>query len=214
MTNRLAGHSDAAATTGGQNGQAGFTLMEFLISAVILLVVVSAVFTIMSEIQRTASYQAEVQSVLNNTRIAMQTIERYVRQAGNDPLGNGLCGLTIVSPTEVRIQSDLTGSLGPSSPDKGDPDGDTNDSGENVTIRYNSGTRSLEVVPNGGSAQIVAGYISGLSFSFYDAYGGITNVGSQVRKIAVSISGSSPLANPQTHQIFGVRLGSEIRIMT
>lgn len=193
--------------------ESGFTIAEFLISACILLIVSAAVFGILAEVQRTASYQAEVQSVLNNTRIAMQTIERYIRQAGNDPLGCGLAGIFIAAPAEVGIRSDLTGSLGPSSPDKGDPDGDIADSGENVIIRLNRTNGTLEVV-SGGSAQLVANYISGLSLQYYDAIGNITASGPDVRKISVTISGSSLLPDPQTHRVFAVRLNSVFKIST
>ncbi len=193
--------------------QAGFTVAEFMISALILLAVTSALFTMLSDIQRTASYQTEVHAVLNNAQTAIQTIERYIRQAGNDPHGIGVPGITIVSSTVLKIQSDLTGSSGANT-DKGDPDGDTNDSGENVTIRFNDQARTLEVVPDGGPAQIIAGNISGLTFQYYDAAGGVTTLGSEVRRIAVTVSGSSLLPDPRTHQIFGIRLSSEIRIMT
>ncbi len=205
---------EASAETGKKSNQAGFTLIEFLISASILLVIASAVFSLLTDIQREASYEAEVQSVLNNARIAMQTVERYVRQAGNDPLRCGLAPVTIINATELRVQSDLTGSSGAGNPDKGDPDGDTNDSAENVTIRYNSKSRSLEIVPDGASAQIVAAYISGLSFQGFDSSGTVATAGSDVRKITVTISGASLLRNPKTQQIFGVKISSDIRILT
>jgi prepilin-type N-terminal cleavage/methylation domain-containing protein len=194
--------------------QSGFTLIEFLISALILLITSAAVFSVLAEIQRTASYQAEVQTVLNNTRIAMETIERTLRQAGNNPFGGGLSRLTIISASEVRVESDITGSGGTGNPDKGDPDGDTDDSGERVTLRYNSSSRAFELVPDGSSAQIVAGSISGLSFQFYDGCGNTTASGNSVQRISVSISGTSLLRNPQTHKCFGITLNSDIRILT
>jgi len=196
---------------GRRNCQAGFTLIEFLIASLILLIVASAVFKLLSELQRTAGYQAEVQSVLNNTRIAMQTVERYVRQAGNDPLESGLSGITIVSAMEVQIRSDRTGSAGAN---KGDPDGDVDDSGENITIRYNKKSRSLEVVPNGGPAQIVANYISDLSMKYYNAEGDLTTSGNDVRTVTITISGSTLQPDPDTRQCFGVTLSENIRVLT
>ncbi len=86
------------------NGQSGFTLTEFMIAAFVLLVLSSAIFSMLTEIQRAGSYQAEVQLVLNSTRIAMQTAERYIRQAGNDPLGSGVAGITIVSAQEIQVR--------------------------------------------------------------------------------------------------------------
>jgi type II secretory pathway pseudopilin PulG len=200
--------------TGRCHNPSGFALTEFLISALILLATSCAVFNTLMEVQRTASYQSEVQSVLSATQIAMQTVARNIRQAGNDPRQSGVAGITIVSSQEMRIQSDLTGSAGPGDPDKGDPDGDINDSGESVTIRYNSRTRSLEIVPGGGPAQIVASGISDLSFAYYNAVGGTAASGSEVRKIGVSISGTSLLPNPRTRQIFGVQISSDIQVTT
>jgi hypothetical protein len=88
------------------------------------------------------------------------------------------------------------------------------DSNENVTIRYNGATMSLEIIPDGGPAQIVAGYISGLSFRYYDAAGQPAATGKDVRKINVTISGASLLPDPQTRQKFGVQLSSDFQVAT
>jgi type II secretory pathway pseudopilin PulG len=134
--------------------ETGFTITEFLLSVMILLIITSAVFALLTESQREASYQTEIQSVLNNANIAMQTVERYLRQAGNDPFTSGLSGITIISATELRVQSDIKGSCGSSNPHKGDPDGDIEDSDENVLIRFNPRSRSIEVVSGNGSPMI------------------------------------------------------------
>jgi hypothetical protein len=144
----------------------------------------------------------------------MQIVGRYIRQAGNDPLDQGFIAITLIEPSRVGIASDITGSAGPGNPDKGDPDGDTLDSGEDVLIRYNGTTRSLEIVPKGGSAQVVAGYISGLSFQYYNSEGGLAATGNDVRKIKVTISGTSLLPDPDTHRNFGVRLSSAFQVAT
>jgi hypothetical protein len=114
----------------------------------------------------------------------------------------------------MRIQSDLTGSAGPGNPDKGDPDGDSADSGENIAIRYNPGNRSLEILPSGGSIQIVASHISDLTFAYYDAKGNPTALGTDVRKVGIVISGASLRPDPQTHKVFGVQLYSEIQVQS
>lgn len=194
------------------NSQSGFGLAEFLMATLILLVTSSLVYGVIAEIQRSAGYQGEVQSVLNNTRFAIQTIGRYIRQAGNDPRESGLSAVAIISPTEFRILSDLTGSEAPGDPDKGDPDGDTADPNENVTIRFNGATRTLEVVPNGGPAQIIAGYISGVSFEYCDSKGLRTVKSDDVRMIKVQVSGASLLPDPQTGKIFGIQLCSRFQI--
>jgi type II secretory pathway pseudopilin PulG len=196
------------------DGQSGFVLAEFLVSVLILLLVASSVFALLSEIQRKAGYESEVQAVLNNTRLAMDIVGRYLRQAGNDPLSSGLSGITLAEPSQVGIRSDLTGSASPGNPDKGDPDGDTLDSGEDVVIRHNSTTHSLEIVLGGSSAQVVAGYISDLSFLYYDDEGRPSASGADIRKIRVTISGASLLRNPYTNQKFGIQLISDFQVAT
>ncbi len=191
----------------------GFTLLELLIATFVTAMAAAAVFGLLTEIQQTAGYQGEVQQVINNTRMAMRTVQRYIRQAGNDPHNTGLCGITIVGGSEVKICSDITGSSGAQNPDKGDPDGDMEDSGENITIRYNKRTRSLEVVPGNGPAQIIAGYISEFSMEYYDADGNTTALGSEVCTVAVTIAGSSLLADPKTHRKFGLKLSEAVRVL-
>jgi prepilin-type N-terminal cleavage/methylation domain-containing protein len=205
-------HLKRSGTAKGFASQSGFALTEFLITAAILLIVSSATFRMLTEIQHAGSYQSEVQFVLNNTRIAMQTVERYIRQAGNDPLGTGIAGIAIVSAEEIQVRSDVTGSAAPGNPDKGDPDGDTADSGESITIRLNNRTRSIEIVPEGGAAQVVAGFISGLSFQYYDATGHSTATSSEVRKVGITISGTSLQPDPRTGKAFGVQINGEIQI--
>ncbi len=191
--------------------ESGFTLAEFLLASSILLIISASVFTMLGQTQRAASFQTEVQGVLDNTRIAMDTIEHVVRQAGNDPRSAGFEGLTIVG-SDLRVRSDLTGSAGPTYPDKGDPDGDTTDSGEDVTIHFNSTNGTIEVTPNGASAQPIASYISGFSMQFFDAAGASTTVGSAIRRVAVTITGRSRVPDPQTGEFFSTQLRSDVQI--
>ena len=66
-------------------------------------------------------------------------------------------------------------------------------------------------MPEGGGAQIVAGFISGLSFQYFDAAGNRTAAGSEVRRIGVTISGASLRPDPRTGKIFGVRVNARYR---
>jgi Tfp pilus assembly protein PilW len=199
---------------GPNKREEGFSLAEFLIASLVLLVTATWIFSLLAEVQQEASFQTEVLSVLNNTQSAMLTIERFFRQAGNDPLSSGLQGIQIIGPSEVRVHADIKGSAGPSNPDKGDPDGDSDDSDEDVVIRYNPRSRAIEIIPGGGSALIIANYISNLSFQYYNAEGAITMEESAVCRIGITISGSSLIPHPKTHQYFGVQLRSEIRKIT
>ena len=209
----------------------GFTMVEFVISAVILLLISAALFTILAETQRSSSYQTEVQAVMDNTRIAMDTVEGYVRQAGNDPCrAAGFVGIGdggVMTATSVRLRSDLTGSARCATPgctcletdstlrDKGDPDGRTDAAGEDVTISYDSATSTVNITPQGAAAvQPIANYISAFTLQYFDQNGIATAVGANVLKIKITMTGTTTLANPQTKKTFGQTVTSDIQIAT
>lgn len=181
----------------------GFALTEFLVSTLIILVLSAGVFTMLTEVQSTSGYQTEVLSVMDNTRIAMGALERFIVQAGNNPLAAAFAPVTITSAQQVQICSDLTGLAGG---DQGDPDGDILDANEDVTIQYNEANRSIEIVTGDGTVRTLARYISGFSMAYLDANGAVTTVGDDVRTIRITINGSSAVANPRTGRTFGLTL--------
>lgn len=190
---------------GGQRilNESGFALAEFLTSALIILILSAGVFTMLADVQSTSGYQTEVLSVMENTRMAMGTLERYFLQAGNNPLSAAFAPITITGTSQVQLCSDLTGSAGG---DQGDPDGDILDANEDITIRYNSTGRRIELVSADGTVQTLAQYISGFSLEYLDKDGAATTTGADVRTIRMTINGSSAVANPRTQKTFGLTL--------
>jgi prepilin-type N-terminal cleavage/methylation domain-containing protein len=188
----------------------GFSLVEFMVSSLILLVIAGSVFSLLSQTQRTASYQVEVQGVLENTRFGMMTLERILQQAGNDPFEVGITGIGNMTSTQVRVQSDLTGSgstATPPEPDKGDPDGDALDAGEDVTISYDENARTINL-----NGQPLASNISAFSLQFFDKNGTITGTGANVTRIRMTVTGQSPVNDPQTGRPFSMELASDVKL--
>ena len=192
------------------NHSTGFSLMELLMATAVLGLLAASLFPFLNNLQMETSYGVEKRAVIDNVRVAMETLEKYIRQAGNDPNGAGFQGVTIVSDQAVTIQSDVKGSHGS---DKGDPNGDVNGSDENVTLRFNPNNQALEVV-SGGTAQIVCNRVHEIKFRYYDADGNITTDGSKVRRIAVTITGLADQPDPKTRVVFGIRLEREIRLFS
>lgn len=178
----------------------GFSLVEFLVSATILLVLSAGVFTMLTDAQGTSGYQGEVLEVMENSRLTMSVLGRYIIQAGNNPRSASFTPLTITGATQVRLCADLTGSAGN---DQGDPDGDILDADEDVTIRYNSGAKSLELVDRNGTVRTLARTIAGFSMEYLNANGAATTVATDVRSIRVTLTGLSSAANPRTGKTFG-----------
>jgi len=191
---------------------AGFGLAEFLMSSLIFLLLSAAIYEVLARTQRTAGYQDEIQGVLESTRFALESVARVIQQAGNDPRGAGFPALVIVSATEARVRSDLTGSAAPGFPDKGDPDGDCADSGEDVTIRYSAASRALELASGDGGAQTIVNHIAAFRMLYFDCNGAATANGSDVCKVLVVIQAVSPIADPQTKVFFGMELSREIML--
>jgi Tfp pilus assembly protein PilW len=192
-------------------GASGFSLVEFMLSSLILVVVAGSIFSILNQVQRAATYQMEVQGVLESARFAVMTLDRTIRQAGNDPLNVGFTGISEMSSIQVRVRSDLTGSAGtgnPPDPDKGDPDGDTMDSGEDVTISYQASARTLNL-----NGQPFASNISAFAIWYFDKNGTAAISGDQVTRIRVTLTSESPFADPQTGKIFSMNLASDIQLL-
>jgi len=189
---------------------AGFSLVEMLIAVAILGVVAASLFPLLNDFQRETACRSETQAVLDNIRVAVETLEKYIRQAGNNPYGAGFQGITIVSDRAVTIRADIKGSHGA---DKGDPNGDIDSSDETVTLRFNPANQSVEIV-SGGTAQIVCNHVSDLKFRYYDSDGNLTIDGNKVRRIAVTISGFADRPDPKTREVFGIELEREIRIFS
>jgi prepilin-type N-terminal cleavage/methylation domain-containing protein len=194
--------------------RAGFSLIELMMASLIMLAIAAAAFELLARAHRSANTQADMQEATDNARLAMDIVARYVRHAANDPFHAGFAGITIISNTEMRLRSDLTGSAGTADPDMGDADGDTDDAHENVTIRHDPADRSIEIIHEGGSAQAIAGSIAALDLRYFDAEGGETTTGSEVRRIRISITGVGNLPDPYTGLRFNMQIVSDIRVAT
>jgi prepilin-type N-terminal cleavage/methylation domain-containing protein len=206
---------EGATIPGQAAAEQGFSLLEFMLSSLILLILSAAIFGLLSQTQRTGSYQTEVQGVIENTRFAMDVIVRVLQQAGNSASGSSGSGIDITSATQVRVRSDLTGSgssWSPSEPDSGEPDGDTSDAGEDVTIRYNAAARTIELGAT-TSPQPIACNISAFSMQYYDNSGFITNIGGNIYKVRVSLTGTSSYPDPQTGKVFSMQISSYVTLL-
>ncbi len=208
--NRPAGISGTPASV--DPPAAGFSLVEFLLASLITLVVACAAFELLTSVQRAALWQADTQDALDNVRSAMDAAVRHLRHAANDPRGTGFEAITISSPTELRLRSDFTGSAGSADPDKGDADGDTDDAAEDVRIRYNASDRCVEVIPEGGSPQVVAGNISAFEMRFLDGEGNETADPAAIKAVQISVTGTGALPNSFSNQPFSLQILGYVRL--
>jgi hypothetical protein len=193
----------------GPMEEKGFGLAEFLMSTLVVISLSAGIFTILTDMQGNSGYQAEVLSVMENTRVAMSALGRYIVQAGSNPRSASFTPVAITSSSQVHLSADLTGSSGGS---QGDPDGDIADADEDIIIRFNQTDRCIEILDRNGNIKTLANYISAFSLSYFDKDGNVTAVDADVRKIRVTLSGSSTVANPRTRKTFGLTLTSDFTL--
>jgi len=106
----------------------GFTLVELLVALGISAVIMSAVYASYHSQQKSYVVQEEVAVLQQNLRAAMFYMSSQIREAGCNPSLTDVNKPRIVTADVdgINFTSDITGPIG-------DPDGDTDDSYENVT---------------------------------------------------------------------------------
>ena len=112
--------------------QAGFSLLELLVSLSLLLVCVTAAASMTVDgSRRTKARQMEMM-IQADARNSLALIETTLRSAGWDPVNSGLQGVVVDSTPSgpdnfIEVLADLN------------EDGDTGEAGEHVTFRHHDG---------------------------------------------------------------------------
>lgn len=90
--------------------QGGFTLLELMISMIILIVLMASVFPLMMGGQRSFQGQQANADAMANARFAMDRLSELVRNAGYNPQGANFQAVTLgTGGTSITIRSDLNG---------------------------------------------------------------------------------------------------------
>jgi len=164
----------------------GFTLVELLVSMVIVGVVMAGVYSAYYTQQKSYQVQEQVAGMQQNLRAAMSLMEREIRMAGYDPTGNANAGIITAGANTISFSQDITGGEsdgkdndGDGSVDEADEDqygdGDTNDSNETITYSLYDSSVDADTTADdlgrqtgAGSRQLVAENITALSFFYLD----------------------------------------------
>ena len=199
----------------------GFTLVEMLLSILILAIVSGGVMTTFNSSQLSYQSHEDVAEVISTSRFSMDQLMNYFRQAGNDPQGyldsNTISPIEILGTGYVRINSDLTGSVpDPSDPtdplkSTGDPDGTLDNLYEQVVVRYDS-TQERIYLDIGYNEEILANDISSFDLTFYDSAGNTTTTGSEIVRVRAELVAESTGVNLQSGKVQTMTLGSSVML--
>lgn len=168
--------------------QTGFSLVELLVTALILTVILVAIYLMYETNMTTATWGNKQAELQQNARVALDMMEREIRMAGYDPSNTG-CGAIAsgFNATDLTFFADIDG----------------NDVTDKVEYSFSSGSQTIarRLQPWDGSctsptstSEIVADGVSSLTLTYCDNAQptnncSITNPAS-VRKITISITAS------------------------
>ena len=199
----------------------GFTLVEMLLSILILAIVSGGVLTTFNNSQLSYQSHQDVAEVISKSRFSMDQLMTYFRQAGNDPEGylasNTISPIEILGTGHVRINSDLTGAVpDPSDPtdplkSTGDPDGTLDNLYEQVIARYDSAQQRI-YLDIGYGEEILASDISSFDLTFYDSAGNTTVTESDIVRVQAELVADSAGVNLESGKVQTMTLGSSVML--
>ncbi|MBW2063680.1 MAG: prepilin-type N-terminal cleavage/methylation domain-containing protein [Deltaproteobacteria bacterium] len=146
----------------------GFALTELLVALSISSIVVAGIYSAFHSQQKSYVAQEQIAAMHQNLRGAILFMGRDIRMAGYDPTGRSTAKIETAQGNLLRITMDMTDDSG-----TGDPDGDTADSGEDITYSLVDvdGDGDMDLVrndTNGVGNQQVAENIDALNFVYLD----------------------------------------------
>ncbi len=155
--------------------QAGFSLIELMITLAIASILLMATFNIFSVYSKTNTTQVVITDVQQNLRAALGLMEQEIRTAGFNPNGveTGV-GIIAASSTNLQFTSDL--------------DWDNNEvvsnftaSGidEDITYSYNAGTNQLLRTDSAGTTLTILDDVT-VTFSYLDGTAPAIDLGDPV----------------------------------
>jgi type II secretory pathway pseudopilin PulG len=146
-------------TTSHRRNENGFTLVELLVASVCTMIVLGSAVALTSQIGAGYRRQLENSAGEQEARYAMEWINRYLRGAGNNPLGvlssdcpavdTDFVGI-IDDPNDDGVNDDITLQSDSNPPDKrvgGEPP-DCDQTNEHVTISFDAANNTIVFLDN------------------------------------------------------------------
>ena len=207
----------------------GFTIAELLVSTVVSLLVVGGAVTLTSQVQGSYRRQMEEVAAEQEARYALDWLSRLIRSAGSNPYAvtESACpaantpftGL-IVDPNNDSVHNDIRLQADSNPPDEllGGASGNCTQSNEDVTVSYDSTTRSITFLDNnlGGGASIrTEPVVTNLQFIYRDGGHNVLSTNpinsAQVMYVEIRITVQPRAIGNQTGTMTRV-LSQEVRI--
>jgi len=173
------------------NKEAGFTLVELMISMAVAGIVMAAIYSSYYSQQKAYVTQEQVAQMQQNLRAAMYHLERDIRMAGYDPTGKTGAGIALAPDFRLTKDENENGVIG-------------NDSNEDIIYRLeadpvhagrNNLVRRIQTA-SGAQSHLVAESIDALDFQPLTETGAPTVTPSAIRSVQISIVARTSRIDP------------------
>lgn|SRR5689334_13379264 len=191
---------------GTKTKQGGFSLLEVTVALAIITVILGIAFSVLNRFQKNYRYEMGYVDAQRNGRFAVSRLSEIIRSAGTNPTGKTAVNwLTFVdfggsnSSSTLTLKSDLDGDGATTSTLTSSTD--VIIASENVTLRLNSTSNTIEMVDNnlasGTPRQIVPIAENIRSVTFSDPDG----TRRQVDVTLLAIPSGIPTSDPQYREV-------------
>jgi len=173
-------------------GDAGFTLAELVMAMGIMVIVVAAIISLFTSLNRMYTTQGVAAGVQQVARTGIDIMTRNIRMAGFNPLNINLIGIVQAGSDSIRFQYDTNGS--------GTIDtnavGDDNEDMAYLLNENNQLIRQLNGKP--ASNQALVDNVSALTFNYFDEDGEtVIDDPAAIRSVEVSLTVEEPAGRGQ-----------------
>ena len=166
--------------------ESGFSLLELLISMVLMLMLLAIVSTLISRALSVRARESQRTDALTAAQAALNVLSREIANAGfglSTPGDARLASNGIVpadsNAQQIHIRANIN-NIGPMEAPPGSTVLSTNEPGEDITYFYDDTTNSIvRYDKNPDSTSVVVNRISGVTFEYFD-YVGVDSSGVQV----------------------------------
>jgi len=176
----------------------GITLIEILVSLVIVSVLMAGFYNTFLVQHRTYTAQETITDMTQSARASVSKMVQELRMAGYKKPGEVLNGISVATPTTLRVLADLN------------RDADTTDSDEQVDYAYDSGTQEIVRTAN-NQAETLCGRVTSFNISYTLADGSVTSTPANpgnIRKVTVNftVQSEKPITKTNEHSSISLTL--------
>jgi type IV pilus assembly protein PilW len=179
------------------SGNQGFTLAELMLAMGIMMIVLTAIISLFTSLNRMYTTQGVAAGVQQVTRAGIDIMTRNIRMAGFDPLGTKTAGIFQATANSIRFKYDPNGA-GTSA-----TDGD-----EDIAYSLDADKKPLVQKKNGsGTPYPMIDHVDGLTFSYLDADGDtVTTDLNAIRTVVVSLTVDEPAGRDRVRRTYSTRV--------